>query len=144
MTLQDEEEGLGEAKEHDAVDDGEGEHVAGDHLEDHGYKGPGQLDRSTEEHEVEPVIQVMSGDKDNEKNQTSCQELRRSAWILLCCGNILLLPTAGESCHRILPQCKANKFHLTGMHAKKRMQEITKRIFGGADLRFLKVRMGIS
>ena len=67
VTLQDEEEGLGEAKQHDAVDDGEGEHVAGDHLEDHGYKGPGQLDRSTEEHEVEPVIHVMSGDKENEK-----------------------------------------------------------------------------
>ena len=25
------------------------------------------------------------------------------------------------------------------MHAKKRMQEITKRIFGGADLKFLRV-----
>ena len=70
VTLQDEEEGLGEAEQHDAVDDGEGEHVAGDHLEDHGHKRPGQLDRSTEEHEVEPgdkVCEVMSGDKENEK-----------------------------------------------------------------------------
>ena len=56
--LHDEEEGLGESEEEDDVDDGEGEHVAGDHLEDHGHKGPGQLDRSTEEHEVEPGIKV--------------------------------------------------------------------------------------
>ena len=27
--------------------------------------------------------------------------------------------------------------YLTGMQAKKRMQEMTKRIFGGADLKFL-------
>ena len=54
VAFQDEEEGLSEAKEHDAVDDGEGEHVPGDHLEDHGDKGPGELDGPTEEHEVEP------------------------------------------------------------------------------------------
>ena len=54
MALEDEEEGLGEAEEHDAVDDGEGEHVPGDHLEDHGDKRPRQLDRSAEEHEIEP------------------------------------------------------------------------------------------
>ena len=54
VAFQDEEEGLSEAKEHDAVDDGEGEHVPGDHLEDHGDKRPGQLDCSAEEHQIEP------------------------------------------------------------------------------------------
>ena len=68
VTLQDEEEGLGEAEQHDAVDDGEGEHVAGDHLEDHGHKGPGQLDRSTEEHEVEPGIKVFQVTKTMKKS----------------------------------------------------------------------------
>ena len=41
-------------QEHDGVDDGKGEHVAGDHLEDHGDKGAGQLDGPAEEHEVGP------------------------------------------------------------------------------------------
>ena len=54
VAFQDEEESLSEAEEHDAVDDGEGEHVPGDHLEDHGDKRPRQLDRSAEEHEIEP------------------------------------------------------------------------------------------
>ena len=35
---------LREAKEEDDVDDGEGEHVPGDHGEDHGHEGPGELD----------------------------------------------------------------------------------------------------
>ena len=52
--LDDEEESLAEAKEADGVDDGEGEHVPGDHLEDHGDEGPGELDGATEEHEVKP------------------------------------------------------------------------------------------
>ena len=39
-------EGLGEAEENDDVDDAEGEHVSGDHAEDHGHKGPGQFDGS--------------------------------------------------------------------------------------------------
>ena len=54
VAFQDEEESLSEAEEHDAVDDGEGEHVPSDHLEDHGDKRPRQLDRSAEEHEIEP------------------------------------------------------------------------------------------
>ena len=37
-------EGLGESKQDDDVDDGEGEHVSSDHAEDHGHKRPGQLD----------------------------------------------------------------------------------------------------
>lgn len=39
-----EEEGLGESKEDDNVDDGEGKHVSGDHAEDHRHKRSGQLD----------------------------------------------------------------------------------------------------
>ena len=54
VRLDDEVEGLGEAKQTDPVDDGEGEHVAGDHLEDHGDKGSGELDGPAEENEVEP------------------------------------------------------------------------------------------
>ena len=70
VALDDEEECLGEPKEANGVDNRECEHVSSDHLEDHGHKRPGQLDRSTEEHEVEPgdkVCEVMSGDKENEK-----------------------------------------------------------------------------
>ena len=54
MRLYYEEESLTEAKKADGVDDGEGEHVPGDHLEDHGDKGPGELDGPAEEHEVKP------------------------------------------------------------------------------------------
>ena len=54
VRLHHEVEGLGEAKQTDPVDDGEGEHVAGDHLEDHGDKGSGELDGPAEEDEVEP------------------------------------------------------------------------------------------
>ena len=68
MRLYHEEESLTEAKKADGVDDGEGEHVAGDHLEDHGHKGPGQLDRSTEEHEVEPGIKVFQVTKTTKKS----------------------------------------------------------------------------
>ena len=43
--LHDEVERLREPEEEDDVDDREGEHVSRDHGEDHGDKGPGQLDR---------------------------------------------------------------------------------------------------
>ena len=41
-------------QKHDGVDDGKGEHVPGDHLEDHGDEGAGELDGAAEEHEVGP------------------------------------------------------------------------------------------
>ena len=95
VAFQDEEESLSEAEEHDAVDDGEGEHVPGDHLEDHGDKRPRQLDRSAEEHEIEPENRL----KGNQETfiPTSCQGWQISAWILLCSGSIPLPPITGES-----------------------------------------------
>ena len=42
-------EGLREAKQEDDVDDGEGEHVSGDHGEYHGHKGSSQFDGSVNE-----------------------------------------------------------------------------------------------
>ena len=57
-------ESLGETQETDGVDDGEGEHVSGDHLEDHRHEGSSQLDCSTEEHQVEPG----SRDAEDEKS----------------------------------------------------------------------------
>ena len=47
--LHDVEEGLGEAKEEDDVDDGECEHVTSDHGEYHGHKWSSQLDSSKNE-----------------------------------------------------------------------------------------------
>ena len=41
-------EGLGEPEQDDDVDDGEGEHVARDHAEDHGHEGASQFDGSIE------------------------------------------------------------------------------------------------
>ena len=54
VAFNDEEESLGETQETDGVDDGEGEHVPGHHLEDHRHEGSSQLDCPTEEHQVEP------------------------------------------------------------------------------------------
>lgn len=44
MTFVQEVERLGKSKQHDHVDDTEGEHVTGDHGEDHGYEGTCQSD----------------------------------------------------------------------------------------------------
>ena len=54
VRLYDEEESLAKAKKADGVDNGKSEHVPCDHLEDHGDKGPGELDGAAEEHEVKP------------------------------------------------------------------------------------------
>ena len=80
MRLYYEEESLTEAKKADGVDDGEGEHVAGDHLEDHGDEGPGELDGPAEEHEVEPGARHG---KDEES-------------FLYCAAHRLLLTKLGE------------------------------------------------
>ena len=68
MAFDDEEECLGKAKKTDGVHNGESKHVTSHHLEDHGHKGPGQLDRSTEEHEVEPGIKVCQVTKTMKKS----------------------------------------------------------------------------
>ena len=73
--LHDEVEGLREAEEEDDVDDREGEHVSSDHGEDHGDKGPGQLDRPEKQglcglNFQAPTLQRRAG-------RTSSQEQQR-------------------------------------------------------------------
>ena len=79
MRLNYEEESLAEAEKADGVDNGEGEHVAGHHLEDHGDEGSGELDGPAEEHEVEP------GSRDGEDKES----------FLYCATHLLLLPKLG-------------------------------------------------
>ena len=72
--LHDEVEGLREPEEEDDVDDREGEHVSRDHGEDHGDKGPGQLDRPEKQGlcglKIQtPTLQRRAGRTSNQEQQ---------------------------------------------------------------------------
>lgn len=54
MPAMKEEERLREGQQHDGVNDGEGEHVTGDHAVDHGDERTSEANGSGEEHEKEP------------------------------------------------------------------------------------------
>ena len=68
-------ERLGEAKEENDVDDGECEHVSRDHGEDHGDKGPGQLDRP--EKQGLCGLKIQAPTLQRRAGRTSIQEQQR-------------------------------------------------------------------
>ena len=81
-----EEEGLRECQQHDGVNDGEGEHVTGDHAVDHRHERSSQTDGSGEEHEEEPGGRQgedqdgffqLSFARQSTRNARQCQDVGR-------------------------------------------------------------------